>query len=261
MWFRDYKDALNNSQADLVYISLPNSLHYTWAKKALENNYHVIVDKPINLKLKDTLMLVKVAKKKKKLLTEATFFNYHKQFEQSLKILNGKKNIKLINTDFIIPMPKKKTFRMLKKFGGGCISDMSPYAAATVRLLTSGKLLNFTSKVHKDKQGLSTSFSISCKFKNNYYFGYFCFGGEYRNKMTLFSTKKNVEINNVFSPPANKSLRIIIKKKNSIAIKKVKKDDIFENFFYEILRYLKKNRFNTFYENILIDAKFRNKIK
>ena len=179
MWFRDYKDALNNSQADLVYISLPNSLHYTWAKKALENNYHVIVDKPINLKLKDTLMLVKVAKKKKKLLTEATFFNYHKQFEQSLKILNGKKNIKLINTDFIIPMPKKKTFRMLKKFGGGCISDMSPYAAATVRLLTSGKLLNFTSKVHKDKQGLSTSFSISCKFKNNYYFGYFCFGGEY----------------------------------------------------------------------------------
>ena len=50
--FKNYKDALNNSKANLVYISLANSLHYIWAKRALEKNYHVIVDKPITLKLK-----------------------------------------------------------------------------------------------------------------------------------------------------------------------------------------------------------------
>ena len=45
-WYRNYDYALKHSNADLVYISLPNSYHYYWAKKALYKNYHVIVDKP-----------------------------------------------------------------------------------------------------------------------------------------------------------------------------------------------------------------------
>ena len=44
-WFRNYALALNKSNADMVYITLPNSYHSYWAKKALEKNYHVIVDK------------------------------------------------------------------------------------------------------------------------------------------------------------------------------------------------------------------------
>ena len=47
-WYRNYSFALNHSNADLVYISLPNAFHYYWAKKALNKNYHVIVDKPIS---------------------------------------------------------------------------------------------------------------------------------------------------------------------------------------------------------------------
>ena len=46
-----------------------------------------------------------------------------------------------INTNFIIPMPKRNSFRMSKKLSGGCLMDMGPYAAATARLLGSGKLL------------------------------------------------------------------------------------------------------------------------
>lgn len=35
-WFRNYKTALYQSNADIVYISLQNSLHFYWAKKLLE---------------------------------------------------------------------------------------------------------------------------------------------------------------------------------------------------------------------------------
>ena len=259
--FKNYNDALNNSGANIVYISLVNSLHYIWAKRALEKNYHVIVDKPIALKLEEVKKLLKIAKKKNKLLAEATFFNFHRQFTYSLKILKGDKKIKLINTNFIIPQPKINTFRMSKKFGGGCLADMGPYAAATARILGSGKLINMTSNTFKNNKGLITSFSVSCKFKKNYYFGYFSFGGEYKNNMMLFSDTENLEINNVFSPPSNKKLNIIINKNNSLKIIKIKKDDIFRNFFQEILMSLKKNKFQSFYERILLDAKFRDKIK
>jgi len=51
-WYRNYENALEESKADLVYISLMNSQHYYWAKKFLEKKYHVIVDKPATLNFK-----------------------------------------------------------------------------------------------------------------------------------------------------------------------------------------------------------------
>ena len=259
-WYRSYDFALEHSNADLVYISLPNALHYHWAKKALNKNYHVIVDKPITDNYSQAKDLVKIAKIKKKLIAEATFYNYHKQFNQSVKLLNGVKNIKLINTNFIIPKPKNNSFRMSKKLSGGCVMDMSPYAAGTARLLGSGKLIKMHSSVIKNKVGLITSFNIFCKFEKNYYFGYFCFGGEYKNNMILFSDKKHIELNNVFSPPANKDLNILIKEKNASRIYKIKKSDVFENFFKQIKYSYNKKKFGFFYDAILSDAKFREKI-
>ncbi len=260
-WFRNYEVALKKSKANIVYISLSNSLHYYWAKKALEKNFHVIIDKPITLKLKEVLKLIKIAKKRKKLLAEATFFNYHKQFLKTLKSIKSINHINYINTNFIIPTPKKNSFRMKKDFGGGCLSDMGPYAAATARLLGNGKILNLNSNIFKNKNGLTTSFNVSCKFEKNYYFGYFSFGGEYKNNMVLFSNKKIIEINNVSSPPSNKSLKMLIKKNNLLNIEKVKKDDAFNNFFREVIKNLKNKKFNSYYNKILFDAQFRDKLK
>ncbi len=259
-WYRSYSYALKHSNADLVYISLPNSFHYYWAKKALNKNFHVIVDKPISENYSQAKNLVRIAKRKNKLLAEATLYNYHKQFNQAVKLINGKKNIKLINTNFIIPMPKKNSFRMSTKLSGGCLMDMGPYAAATARLLGSGKLLKMQTSVNKNKQGLIISFNVFCKFENNYYFGFFCFGGEYKNNMILFSKKKHIELNNIFSPSSNKNLKILIKQKNSLYINNIKKCDIFENFFNQIKYYYSIKKFDFYYRTILADAKFREKL-
>ena len=64
--FKNYEDALLNSGANIAYISLPNSMHFNWAKKALSLGYHVIIDKPMCYKLSETKKLIALAKKKKK---------------------------------------------------------------------------------------------------------------------------------------------------------------------------------------------------
>ena len=149
---------------------------------------------------------------------------------------------------------------MSKKLSGGCLADMGPYAAGTARLLGSGKLLKMHTSVKKNKQGLIISFNIFCKFEKNYYFGFFCFGGEYKNNMILFSKKKYIELNNVFSPPSNKNLKILIKHKNSFYISKIKKCDVFEDFFKQVGYSYNKKKFDFYYKTILADAKFREKL-
>ena len=157
-------------------------------------------------------------------------------------------------------MPKKNSFRMSKKLSGGCLMDMSPYAAATARLLGLGKLIKMHTSINKNKQGLITSFKVFCKFQKNYYFGYFCFGGEYKNNMILFSKNKHIELNNIFSPPSNKNLKILTKQNNSLYVSKIRKSDVFENFFKQVKYYYNKKKFNFYYKTILEDAKFREKL-
>mgnify|MGYP000715771286 FL=1 len=49
IWFDDYSVAINSLYSDLVYISLPNHLHYIWAKKSLEEGLNVIVEKYLEI--------------------------------------------------------------------------------------------------------------------------------------------------------------------------------------------------------------------
>ena len=41
-----YEKLLNNNKVDIVYIALPNSLHYEWVKKSLDFKKHILVEKP-----------------------------------------------------------------------------------------------------------------------------------------------------------------------------------------------------------------------
>ena len=62
--FSNYDEAITNSKANIAFISLPNSLHFYWARKALMNGYHVVVDKPLSNQIKETKELIYIAKKK-----------------------------------------------------------------------------------------------------------------------------------------------------------------------------------------------------
>ena len=135
LFFRDYLKSIKEFKPDIVYISLPNSLHYKWAKETLSRKINVIVDKPITLKLKQTNDLIQLSKANKKLLAEATIFSFHNQIKKAIKLIGGLKNIDQIVMNFCIPLPPKNNIKLSHKLGGGVNNDMGPYAAGTFRIL------------------------------------------------------------------------------------------------------------------------------
>ena len=104
----NYNNYLNGLQfnPDLIYISLTNHLHYRYTKLFLKKGYNVIVDKPITESLQKTNELIKIAKSKKLLLSEATLFHYHKVFHKILKIIGGKNKLQFLQSHFNIPQVK-----------------------------------------------------------------------------------------------------------------------------------------------------------
>ena len=258
--FSDYDYALKNSGANLVYISLPNSLHYFWAKKALLLGYHVIIDKPICYKITETRELINLAKRKKKLLSEAIFYNYHNQIKQVVKHAGGINKIKHVQVNFMIPKPKKGSLLASKKLQGGVIMDMGPYAASIDRIFFNKKILSKKIIVEKNSKNFPVSFYLLIKYPQKIYTGFFKFGGAYKNEVIFFTKDKTININRVFSPPSNLPLTIKINKNNKEKTYSVKKDNCFENYFLEIKNKLYKKEYSYYLKQIEKDHLFRDKI-
>jgi dTDP-3,4-didehydro-2,6-dideoxy-alpha-D-glucose 3-reductase len=257
-WFKDYNSALLKSNADIVYISIHNSKHFYWAKKFLTHKYHVIIDKPATLNYKDAKKLIKLAKSKKKLLAEATVFNYHKQIKLISKKIN--KNIK-IDTRFTIPLLPKKNFRRNLKLGGGCLNDMGPYAASICRLFFKDKInkKDFVIFKKKIKDNLVQNFQIKI-IKSNFEFnGYFSHNDKYENNLKFYTTNNLYEFNRVFSPPANKNLIVKVTNKKKLIKQtiEIKKDNVFEKFFQDCFKSIRNRKYDIFYRNCLKDSLFR----
>ena len=171
--FDNYHDAIKFSDANIVYISLPNSLHFYWSKQALLNGYHLVVDKPITVKLGQIKKLINIAQKKNLLISEATFFNYHKQFEFITKKCGNFNDIQQILVNFTIPMPKKSSLLLSKKFNGGVIMDMGPYVSSIKRIFFKGKYIKKYLILKKNSSDLIISLDILLKYKTKIFIGTF----------------------------------------------------------------------------------------
>ena len=258
--YQSYETALNQSNADLVYVSLPNSIHFKWAQKALLAGYHVVVDKPLCETTSELTKLIIIARKKNKLLTEATFFNYHYHFKKISSLIKNYENIEEIHSNFIIPMPKKNSLLLSKKFKGGALMDMGPYAAALVRIFGNQKIYSHKVYIRKTKNNLIKSFKILINFKNKIYVGNFRFGGSYKNTLSLHVKKNIITLNRVFSPPANQNLYLDIESNKVLKRYKMNRDDCFANFFNEVKRKIKTKRYFYYEDRIKFDNNFRNRI-
>ena len=245
---------------DLIYISLTNHLHFKFARLFLKKGYNVIVDKPITESFVKTRELIKIAKSKKLLLSEATLFNYHAVFQQIIKMIGGKKKIEFLQSNFNIP--QVKLLKEINLTKSDCLMDMSPYAAALIRLYLDNKNLNinFDYKKFSNNKNIK-SFYVLANDKKIRYFGNFSFDNEYLSQIVFFSQKKIIYLpNQAFASPSSKKIKITIKENNKFKFFTVKKDDCIYNYLTEVVMALKNKKYYDFYNKLIQDAQIRDNL-
>lgn len=259
VYYKNYLEGLN-FKPDLIYISLTNHLHYKYAKIFLKKGFNVIVDKPITDSLKKTLELIKIAKSKKLLLSEATLFNYHLVFNKIIKILGGKSKIELLQSNFNIP--KIRSLKIINTTKSDCFMDMSPYAAALIRLYMGHEHLSINSDYKKFPFSKNIqSFYILASNKKIKYFGNFSHDREYLSQIIFYSKKKIIFLpHQAFALSPIKNIKIIIKEKNKFKNVLIKKDDCILNYLNDVLKSIENKNFLKFYNLLIEDAKIRDNL-
>lgn len=255
--YNDYEKALEQTKAEIVYISLVNVLHEKWIEKALLFNKHVIVDKPATLSFVIAEKMVSLAKNKGLLLAESIVFNYHSIFKTIMKLTKNK-TMSNLQACFSFPPLAKDNFRYNPELGGGAFLDLAPYASSVCRYFFKEKPQEIICRIlEKDeKSGLELSFSIMVIYKNNQsMIGYFGFNSEYQNNIKFIGEKISFNLDRAFTIPDNIPVKLVVNQQNKVQIIE-EKSNTFLEFFLMIKQKIKENNFMGFYNNLLNDSEF-----
>lgn len=258
--FNSYEEIVTSPDIDAVYIPLPPALHYKWAKLALENNKHVLLEKPFTTNFNDTKALLCLAIEHSCAVHENYMFLYHKQLKVIKKIIsNGKLgDIRLHRISFGFPRRTQNDFRYNKELGGGAFLDAGGYTLKLASLLLGEELkvkystLNRFYNLDVDGYGSATLVSDNGRVVQ------VAFGmdNDYKCELEIWGSKGTLYTNRILTAPVGYSPEIIIKHNNEIEKISVESDD---TFYKSILSFMdcitdKDIRLNN-YKEIEIQAK------
>ncbi|MBC7385714.1 MAG: Gfo/Idh/MocA family oxidoreductase [Cryobacterium sp.] len=127
--YGSYEAVISDPNVDAIYISLPNHLHYSWAKAALSAGKHVLVEKPLALRSGEAEELSALARDKGVHLSEGFMYRHHEQSITLLELIHRGElgAIRRIQGSFHITLPEGPNIRTNTHTGGGAAWDVGCY--------------------------------------------------------------------------------------------------------------------------------------
>lgn len=230
--FGSYTDIVSSSEIDAVYIPLPPALHYKWAKLALENGKHVMVEKPSTTCYNDTKAIIDLAEKNRLALHENYMFVFHNQINEVNQIINDGETIgkpKLFRITFGFPRRALNDFRYNKKLGGGALLDAGGY---TIRYAT--ELLGETARVTTASVGYDPDFEVeifgaATMVNDDGKTAQLAFGmdNDYRCDLEVWGTKGTLTTGRILTAPVGYVPKYTLKQNQEYTEHLLSEDDAF----------------------------------
>lgn len=132
--YTDYRQALQQTKADTVYVAVPNFLHYAFAKLALQTGKNVICEKPFTVSYQQFRELKTLALQKKLVLLEAITNQYLANYLALKKKLADLGPIRIVAMNYSQYSHRYDAFKRGEvqpvfdpKKGGGALMDLNIY--------------------------------------------------------------------------------------------------------------------------------------
>lgn len=133
--YSSYESSLNDPIVDIIYNSLPNSLHAEWTIKALEAGKHVLCEKPLAMCASDVEKIINLSQKKNLIVMEGLMYRHHGQIDFLKSLLKEIGPIHTLKMSFHTILPAGENIRWSKELGGGALWDLGCYVVHCLRSL------------------------------------------------------------------------------------------------------------------------------
>lgn len=261
--YSDYQEALEKSDAELVYVSLVNSVHDEWAEASLRSGRHTVVDKPACLNLARTRELVELAGRAGVALAESTVFDSHPQFDRLSSLADELGPLTRIYAAFSFPPLPDTDFRLSSDLGGGAFLDLGPYAVGAARVFfgSSPDTVHCNVLSRHASSGVETAFSVSMVYPGGRSLvGQFGFDTEYQNSLAGFGPGWSFRLDRAFTTTPDLENEIQTRQANQPRNYSVGAEDSFARFLQAFIDAVNSGNAEPFRSRMLDDAQLRERL-
>ena len=239
-----YDGIICDNEIDVVYIPLPNSMHFEWICKAIECGKHVLVEKPITLTKCEFQQIVNIGKSKNLLIKQNFMFEYHAQFKFiQNEILTGRiGELRSIRSSFgFPPFEDQNNIRYNQQLGGGSLNDAGAYGIKiSTLLLDFSDSFSVFSGLNIDKVKNVDLFGSAYLIDKNGVHAHIDFGFNnfYQCELTIWGSKGKITANRIFTAGPGVNAKIVIQT-NDLNEELIFKSDnhflnLLEQFYFDI---------------------------
>jgi scyllo-inositol 2-dehydrogenase (NADP+) len=130
--YGSYEELFQDPDVDIIYVASPQDMHFEHTMGALENNKHVLCEKPFAMNCKEVVAMIKRAQEKKLFLMEALWSRFLPNILKVKELIDSGEigNVQLLTSYFSIKYEGDfKHWRFNKELGGGSLLDLGIYNA------------------------------------------------------------------------------------------------------------------------------------
>lgn len=155
---------------DAVYIASTHHTHYEYIKYALNNQKHVLCEKPIVLKESEAIEVYALAKKKKCILIEGIKIAYAPGFIQMLGMIRSGiiGNVRDVEACFTKLLPDENLRELSDVEYGGSFTELASYTLLPIIKLMGANYENIQFASIKNENGLDSYTKVYFNYKNGF---------------------------------------------------------------------------------------------
>jgi len=130
-----YEALLEDPDVDVVYVSLPNSLHAEWTVNALEAGKHVLCEKPLALSVAECNQIIEASQANGVHAMEAVMYLHHPVLHKAREMARDGAvgEITMVRGGFSFLLDRPDDVRWDPDLGGGSLWDIGIYPVSFIR--------------------------------------------------------------------------------------------------------------------------------
>jgi xylose dehydrogenase (NAD/NADP) len=198
-----YEALLTDPDIDIVYISLPNSLHAEWTIKAAQAGKHVLCEKPLAISVGEVDAIIDAATRYGVVVAEAFMYRHHPQTLRVQQMISAGEigDLRVIRGGFTFNIAHPDDVRLNPTLGGGSIWDVGCYPISYARAVTNQDPVEVFGWQVTGGSGVDEVFVGQMRFADGTY-GQFDSGfrAPERMLMEFVGSAGTISLNNAFKP-------------------------------------------------------------
>jgi predicted dehydrogenase len=164
--YGSYEELLADPEVEAVYVSLPNTLHCEWSRRALEAGKHVLCEKPLSRHPDEVEKAFDAADRAGRLLSEAFMYRHNPQTARLRQLIDDGAvgEVRLVRSAFSYSLYDRENIRLRAELEGGALMDIGCYCVSGARLAAGGEPESVFARAWYGDTGTDWVFTGSLRF-------------------------------------------------------------------------------------------------